>query len=105
MRVVILASLVLIGFTACKKKELKKVEKAVTEGTWKITRFIDSGDDETASYASATLTFNEDGTLILTHGNTYSGTWIWILIFLFLFRTNRYRMIGTSKAIRIPKLS
>lgn len=75
MRVVILASLVLIGFTACKKKELKKVEKAVTEGTWKITRFIDSGDDETASYASATLTFNEDGTLILTHGNTYSGTW------------------------------
>lgn len=75
MRVIILASLLLIGLTACKKKELKKVEKAVTEGTWKITRFIDSGDDETSNYATATLTFNEDGTLILTHGSTYSGTW------------------------------
>lgn len=75
MRVIILASLLLIGFTACKKKELKKVEKAVTEGAWKITRFIDSGDDETSNYATATLTFNEDGTLILTHGSTYSGTW------------------------------
>lgn len=75
MRVIILASLLLIGFTACKKKQVKKVEKAVTEGSWRITRFIDSGDDETSNYATATLTFNEDGTLILTHGNTYSGTW------------------------------
>ncbi len=75
MRVIILASLLLIGFTACKKKQVKKVEKAVTEGTWRITRFIDSGDDETSNYATATLTFNEDGTLILTQGNTYSGTW------------------------------
>ena len=74
MRVIILASLLLIGFTACKKKQVKKVEKAVTEGTWRITRFIDSGDDETSNYATATLTFNEDGTLILTQGNTYSGT-------------------------------
>ncbi|MGV3612436.1 MAG: hypothetical protein ACO1N0_15870 [Fluviicola sp.] len=75
MRVVILASLVLIGFTACKKKEIKKIEKSVTEGTWRITRFIDSGDDETSDYATATLTFNNDGTLVLTHGSTYSGTW------------------------------
>ena len=75
MRVVILASLLLIGFAACKKKQVKKVEKAVTEGSWRITRFIDSGDDETSNYATATLTFNEDGTLILTHGSTYSGTW------------------------------
>lgn len=75
MRVVILASLLLIGFAACKKKQVKKVEKAVTEGSWRITHFIDSGDDETSNYATATLTFNEDGTLILTHGNTYSGTW------------------------------
>jgi hypothetical protein len=75
MRVIMLASLLLIGFTACKKKQVKKVEKAVTEGSWRITRFIDSGDDETSNYATATLTFNEDGTVILTHGSTYSGTW------------------------------
>ena len=65
----------LIGLTACKKKQVKKVEKAVTEGTWRITRFIDSGDDETSDYTTATLTFNDDGTLVLTHGSTYSGTW------------------------------
>lgn len=75
MRVIILASLVLIGFTACKKKQIKKIEKSVTEGTWRITRFIDSGDDETSDYATATLTFNNDGTLVLTKGSSYSGTW------------------------------
>jgi hypothetical protein len=68
-------SVLLIGLTACKKKQVKKVEKAVTQGTWRITRFIDSGDDETSNYTTATLTFNEDGTLVLTHGSTYSGTW------------------------------
>lgn len=65
----------LIGLTACKKKDIKKVEKTVTEGTWKITKFIDSGDDETSSYSSAVLSFTSDGKVVLTHGSTYAGTW------------------------------
>lgn len=75
MRIVIFFGLILIGLTACKKRQVKKVEKAVTQGTWKITRFIDSGDDETPSYANATLVFDQNGTLVLNHGNSYSGTW------------------------------
>lgn len=75
MRVVVILGVLLIGLTACKKREVKKVEKTITEGTWKITRFIDSGDDETVSYANASLVFNSDGTVILSNGNTYSGTW------------------------------
>lgn len=66
----------LIGLTACKKKDIKKVEKTVTEGTWKITKFIDSGDDETTSYSSAVLTFTSDGKVVLAQGGTsYGGTW------------------------------
>lgn len=75
MRTAILLGILFIGLTACKKRQVKKVEKIITEGTWKISQFIDSGDDETTSYASATLVFNSDGTLVLTHGNTYSGAW------------------------------
>ncbi|WP_341907883.1 hypothetical protein [Fluviicola taffensis] len=75
MRIAILLGVLFIGLTACKKRQVKKVEKVITEGTWKITRFIDSGDDETTSYTGAALVFNSDGTLVLTHGNTYSGSW------------------------------
>ncbi len=75
MRVLMILCVLLIGLTACKKRQAKKVEKIITEGTWKITRFIDSGDDETASYSNASLVFNSDGTVQLTSGNTYSGTW------------------------------
>lgn len=75
MRIAILVGALLIGLTACKKRQIKKVEKAVTEGTWKITRFIDSGDDETSNYSNATLVFNSDGSFVLTKGSTYSGTW------------------------------
>ncbi len=76
MRVVMLLSILLIGLAACKKKEIKKVEKIVSEGSWKITRFIDSGDDETSSYSGAVLVFASDGSIVFTQGNNYAmGSW------------------------------
>ncbi|WP_300661555.1 hypothetical protein [Fluviicola sp.] len=76
MRVVVILSILLIGLAACKKKDIKKIEKAVTSGSWKITRFIDSGDDETSSYANATFTFTSGGSISMNNGsNSFTGSW------------------------------
>ncbi|MFT4851309.1 MAG: hypothetical protein ACI83B_003875 [Sediminicola sp.] len=48
----------------------------VQTGTWRITSFIDSGDDETSDFNGYTFTFNTDGSLVAVKGNTIvSGTW------------------------------
>lgn len=45
-------------------------------GTWRITSFIDSGQDETNDFTGFEFSFNEDGTLTATKGNiTISGSW------------------------------
>ena len=45
-------------------------------GTWRITSFIDSGQDETSDFNGYTFTFNENGTVTATKGaTTISGTW------------------------------
>lgn len=53
-----------------------QVEDEVIEGTWRITEFIDSGDNETALFADYNFTFNTNGTLIATNDtDTLEGTW------------------------------
>jgi len=53
-----------------------EVENTVESGTWRITKFIDSGDDETSDYNGYTFTFNSDNTLVATNGtNSHTGTW------------------------------
>ncbi len=48
----------------------------VQSGNWRVTKFIDSGDDETSHFIGYNFTFNSDKTLIATNGtNTYNGTW------------------------------
>lgn len=65
---------------SCKKKKLEKtkneVETNVQSGTWRITKFIDSGSDETNHFTGYTFTFNSSGVLNSTNGtNSYNGTW------------------------------
>lgn len=65
-------------FTACKKdkKTVKAVEKNIVEGTWRVTKMIDSGTDETSDFSGFTFTFSESGSVSATNGSTtYSGTW------------------------------
>lgn len=71
MKYTLIASILLIGLMACSKK---KTEKNI-EGSWKVTRFIDSGEDKTAAYSGATFTFNKNGNLTFQHGSSYSGNW------------------------------
>jgi len=52
------------------------VENVVKTGTWKITRFEDSGSNETASFSGYDFVFDANGTLTATDGsNLVVGTW------------------------------
>ncbi len=52
------------------------VEKQPSPGVYTITKFIDTGDDETAQFNGYTFEFKANGTLIATNnGQTYTGSW------------------------------
>jgi hypothetical protein len=51
-------------------------EQVATSGTWRVTLFTDSGNDETSNYAGYTFTFNTGGNLsAVKNGNTVTGAW------------------------------
>jgi len=53
-----------------------KIEQDIVSGTWIITKFIDSGNDETSDYNNYNFSFNSDSSLIAnTSNNSYTGTW------------------------------
>lgn len=53
-----------------------EIENSIQVSNWRITKFIDFGDDETNNYNGYSFTFNLDSSLVATNGtNTYSGTW------------------------------
>lgn len=46
------------------------------DGNWKVTQFIDSGEDETSDFTGFVFTFNSDGTVVAVNGElTVNGTW------------------------------
>lgn len=46
------------------------------QGTWRITSYIDSGNDETNHFTGYNFTFGSGGVLTATNGsNTVTGTW------------------------------
>ncbi len=52
------------------------VENNTQSGTWRITKFIDSGVDETSDFSGYNFTFNNTGTLNASNGtNSFDGTW------------------------------
>lgn len=47
-----------------------------TSGTWRVTSYIDSGQDETTDYSGYAFTFGNNNVLTSTNGtNTYTGIW------------------------------
>lgn len=58
------------------ESEIEQISQDLGLGTWKITKFIDSGKDETSSFNGFLFTFNPNGSLVATNGiNTFTGTW------------------------------
>lgn len=71
-----------IMISSCKKDDKEEtsiqeeLQSNIQSGSWQITKFIDSGTDETDHFAGYTFTFNASGTLIASNGNnTYEGSW------------------------------
>jgi hypothetical protein len=52
------------------------VENAVKAGTWRITRFEDSGNNETSMFSGYNFAFDASGTLTASNGsNIFIGGW------------------------------
>lgn len=57
-------------------QEIAQIENEVESGTWRVSSFIDSGQDETNDFTGYNFTFDANGTLTATNGNTtYTGSW------------------------------
>ncbi|WP_439152040.1 hypothetical protein [Winogradskyella sp.] len=57
-------------------QQIAQIEDTAESGTWRITNFNDSGDNETSDFNGYNFTFNSDGSLVATNGsNTMTGTW------------------------------
>ena len=55
---------------------IAEITATVATGTWRITSFIDSGNDETNNFTGYNFTFNTNGSLVANNGNTTAtGTW------------------------------
>lgn len=49
---------------------------AAAQGNWKITRYVDSGNDQTQRFAGFTFTFGASSVLTAANGtDTYTGHW------------------------------
>jgi hypothetical protein len=56
---------------------IAQLESSIKTGTWRISRFIEDGDNQTNHFNGYVFTFNENGTVIATNGtNTIAGTWV-----------------------------
>ncbi len=52
------------------------LETVLVDGTWFVSSYIDSGDDETGDYSGYSLDFNVAGTVVVMNGsNINNGTW------------------------------
>jgi len=57
-------------------QEIEQIQDTATSGVWKITSYIDSGQDETNDFTGYEFIFESNGVLTASNGNnTLTGTW------------------------------
>ena len=55
---------------------IAEINATAQTSTWRITSYVDSGQDETNSFSGYSFTFDAGGVLTATNGTTsYTGTW------------------------------
>jgi hypothetical protein len=73
---VLMATLVL---AACKRDSAltpENAERILEQGTWRITLFMEEGNNETSDFNGYAFTFNEDGSVdAIGSGGAVEGTW------------------------------
>ncbi|OYW19043.1 MAG: hypothetical protein B7Z54_04750 [Sphingobacteriales bacterium 12-47-4] len=69
-------SILLVSCTS-RLDDNSNTSQVATSGSWRVTLFTDSGNDETTDFAGYTFTFNDNGTIsAVKNGTTQSGTWL-----------------------------
>ncbi len=66
--------------SSCKKDDTSTLEgqirSNIEDGKWRISKFIDSGTDETGNFTGYNFDFGTSGSVTATNGtNSYNGTW------------------------------
>lgn len=57
-------------------QQIMEVKNTAESGTWVVSSYIDSGQNETNDFNGYTFNFGSDGVLTATNGsNTVTGTW------------------------------
>ena len=65
----------IVLFISC-KKDSNNINNNISNGTWRITLFTDSGNDETGDFSGYSFTFGDNGVLTATKaGSSKTGTW------------------------------
>lgn len=80
---IIVGLFIIISVTSCKKDDENPaddsqdtVQTIVQNGSWRITKFIDSETNETNHFSGYIFTFNTSGVVNANNGtNNYDGTW------------------------------
>jgi hypothetical protein len=77
--------LTLLVFTSCTENDenlidntaqIQELVDTFISGSWRITNFNDSGQDETSDFAGYNFTFSANSSVVATNGNeTVNGTW------------------------------
>ena len=83
-----LAGLVTISVLSCSNNDdddasnnvtpvnVQELRDISTNGTWRITSYVEEGDNETHHFTNYTFTFDDDGTVTAVNGETtIAGTW------------------------------
>ncbi len=56
--------------------DVSALQNAAQSGSWRITRFVDDGEDVTSAFDGFVFTFNANGTVTSDNGaNSFNGTW------------------------------
>ena len=57
-------------------QQIAEIEGIAQSGAWRITNFVDSGQNETADFNGYDFNFNSDGSLVASNGTTtLTGSW------------------------------
>jgi hypothetical protein len=81
MKFTLLFSTLLLLFGSCKKSEDPSngptLEQILTQGTWRVSLFTESGTDKTSAYNDNTLQFQAGGVLrVVKNSTSFTGNWI-----------------------------
>jgi hypothetical protein len=75
-------AILVFGFYACEKDKSttdpsnSSTIEIVSQGTWKVTLYNDSGNEETQNFAGYNFTFDSNGTIAaVKNASTVNGTW------------------------------